>query len=76
MGSTWDHTLENWQWVIGVNLWGVIHGIRTFVPIMLQQSTEGHIVNTASMAGHLSAPFMSVYDATKFAVVTMSDPCI
>ena len=55
------------------NIWGVIHGIRTFVPIMLQQGTEGHVVNTASMAGHLSAPFMSVYDATKFAVVTMSE---
>ena len=49
MGTTWDQTLEKWQWVIGVNLWGVIHGIRTFVPIMLQQGTEGHIVNTASM---------------------------
>ena len=73
MGTTWEQTLENWQWVIGVNLWGVIHGTRTFVPIMLQQGTEGHVVNTASMAGHLSSPFMSVYDVTKFAVVTMSE---
>ena len=69
----WETSLEDWQWVLGVNLWGVIHGIRTFVPILLQQGTEGHIVNTASMAGHISAPFGSVYHATKFAVVTISE---
>lgn len=72
-GPTWSQPLENWEWGLGVNLWGVIHGIRTFVPLMLQQGTEGHVVNTASMAGHLSSPFMSVYDATKFAVVTISE---
>src|SRR5439155_13633508 len=49
------------------------HGIHTFVPLMLKQDTEGHIVNTASMAGLLSAPFMSIYDATKFAVVAISE---
>ena len=49
--NIWESTIEDWKWVIGVNLWGVIHGIRTFVPIMLKQETEGHIVNTASMAG-------------------------
>ena len=70
---SWQQTLENWQWVLGVNLWGVIHGIRTFVPILLQQDTEGHVVNTASMAGHLSLPLGSVYHATKFAVVTISE---
>ncbi|MGH3055390.1 MAG: SDR family NAD(P)-dependent oxidoreductase, partial [Gaiellaceae bacterium] len=69
----WEQTLESWRWVIDVNLWGVIHGIRTFVPILLQQGTEGHIVNTASMAGHISLPMMSVYHATKFAVVTISE---
>jgi NAD(P)-dependent dehydrogenase (short-subunit alcohol dehydrogenase family) len=72
-GPTWNQPLQNWEWGFGVNLWGVIHGIRTFVPIMLQQGTEGHVVNTASMAGLLSAPFMSVYDATKFAVVAISE---
>ena len=72
-GPSWTQPLQNWEWGFGVNLWGVIHGIRTFVPIMLQQDTEGHVVNTASMAGLVSAPFMSVYDATKFAVVTISE---
>jgi len=70
---SWQQTLENWQWVLGVNLWGVIHGIRTFVPILLQQDTEGHVVNTASMAGHLSLPLGAVYHASKFAVVTISE---
>ena len=70
---SWQQTLENWHWVLGVNLWGVIHGIRTFVPILLQQDTEGHVVNTASMAGHLSLPLGAVYHASKFAVVTISE---
>lgn len=69
----WEQTAETWQWALGVNLWGVIHGIRTFVPIMLRQDTEGHIVNTASLAGVTSLPFFSVYDATKHAVVTLSE---
>jgi NAD(P)-dependent dehydrogenase (short-subunit alcohol dehydrogenase family) len=72
-GPMWSQPLQNWEWGFGVNLWGVIHGIRTFVPIMLDQGTEGHVVNTASMAGLLSSPFMSVYNATKFAVVTISE---
>jgi NAD(P)-dependent dehydrogenase (short-subunit alcohol dehydrogenase family) len=72
-GPSWTQPVQNWEWGFGVNLWGVIHGIRTFVPIMLKQDTEGHIVNTASMAGLLSSPFMSIYDATKFAVVTISE---
>jgi NAD(P)-dependent dehydrogenase (short-subunit alcohol dehydrogenase family) len=72
-GPSWTQPLQNWEWAFGVNLWGVIHGIRTFTPILLKQDTEGHIVNTASMAGLLSAPFMAVYNATKFAVVTISE---
>ena len=72
-GPSWTQPLQNWEWGFGVNLWGVVHGIRTFVPLMLKQETEGHIVNTASMAGLLSAPFMSIYDATKFAVVAISE---
>ena len=72
-GLTWDQPLADWEWVIGVNLWGVIHGVRTFVPIMLEQKTEGHIVNTASMAGLVSGPFMSIYNVTKHGVVTLSE---
>jgi NAD(P)-dependent dehydrogenase (short-subunit alcohol dehydrogenase family) len=70
---TWELALETWQWVIGVNLWGVIHGIREFVPIMLKQGTEGHVVNVASMAGLLSNPLLAPYYATKHAVVALSE---
>ena len=71
--ASWEVSLEGWEQVLGVNLWGVVHGIRTFVPIMLQQGTEGHVVNTASMAGLMSLPLLSPYHATKFAVVTISE---
>jgi NAD(P)-dependent dehydrogenase (short-subunit alcohol dehydrogenase family) len=70
---TWEQSLEEWAQVVDVNLWGVIHGIRTFVPIMLRQGTEGHVVNTASMAGLMSLPLIAPYHATKFAVVTVSE---
>jgi NAD(P)-dependent dehydrogenase (short-subunit alcohol dehydrogenase family) len=70
---SWEQPIEGWQQVFGVNLWGVIHGIRTFVPIMLRQGTEGHVVNTASMAGLVSLPLLSPYHATKHAVVTISE---
>ncbi|MCH8283698.1 MAG: SDR family NAD(P)-dependent oxidoreductase [Chloroflexi bacterium] len=69
----WEETLHDWEWVMGVNLWGVIHGIRAFVPRMLAQDTEGHIVNTASMAGHISGAGLGVYKVTKFGVVTISE---
>src|SRR3989454_8974881 len=72
-GPVWERTLADWQWVLGVNLWGVIHGIRTFVPIMLRQETEGHIVNTASVAGLVSLPMLTIYDVTKHGVVTLSE---
>jgi len=65
--------LADWQWVIGVNLWGVINGIRTFVPIMLAQDTECHIVNTASIAGLLSYHPVSAYQVTKHAIVALSE---
>lgn len=71
--AAWEYALEDWQWTLGVNLWGVIHGIRSFLPIMLEQGVEGHVVNTASMGGLLSVPFGSVYHATKHAVVTISE---
>jgi NAD(P)-dependent dehydrogenase (short-subunit alcohol dehydrogenase family) len=72
-GPMWEHTLDDWQWVLGVNLWGVIHGIRTFVPIMLRQGEPAHVVNTASLAGLTSNPFLGVYNVTKHAVVTLSE---
>ncbi len=73
IGAVHEHTLADWQWVINVNLWGVIHGVRAFVPRMLAGGDEGHIVNTASMAGLTTAPFMSVYDVTKHGVVALSE---
>jgi NADP-dependent 3-hydroxy acid dehydrogenase YdfG len=72
-GAIWENTIADWEWLMGVNLWGVIHGIRVFVPIMLRQDTEGHIVNTASIAGLVSPPFSGLYNVTKHAVVTLSE---
>ena len=72
-GTLWEQPLENFEWVFGVNLWGVIHGIRSFVPILLEQDEEGHIVNTASMAGLTSTAGNGVYQMTKHAVVTLSE---
>jgi NAD(P)-dependent dehydrogenase (short-subunit alcohol dehydrogenase family) len=72
-GPTWTTTLEEWEWVLGVNLMGVVHGIRAFVPRMLAQGGEGHVVNTASAAGLISVPGSSVYCVSKHAVVTMSE---
>jgi NAD(P)-dependent dehydrogenase (short-subunit alcohol dehydrogenase family) len=72
-GLSWEMPLSTWQWVIGVNLWGVVHGIRSFVPLLLQQAEGGHIVNTASVAGLVAAPFMGPYNASKHAVVGVSE---
>jgi NAD(P)-dependent dehydrogenase (short-subunit alcohol dehydrogenase family) len=71
-GLSWEMPLSTWEWVIGVNLWGVIHGVRAFVPLLLQQP-EGHVVNTASVAGLVAAPFMGPYNASKHAVVGLSE---
>ncbi len=71
-GLSWEAPLETWQWVIGVNLWGVVHGIRAFVPRIIEQSS-GHVVNTASVAGLVAAPFMGPYNASKHAVVAVSE---
>jgi NAD(P)-dependent dehydrogenase (short-subunit alcohol dehydrogenase family) len=70
-GPTWANTLDDWNWIVGVNLWGVIHGVRTFLPIMLEQGDEGHIVNTASLAGLM--PGRGIYGVTKQAVVALSE---
>lgn len=72
-GITWERTTKDWEWVLGVNLWSVIHGIRIFIPQMIKQGDECHIVNTASMAGLTSNPFMAPYNVTKHAVVTLSE---
>jgi len=71
--TIWESTLADWQWVIGVNLWGVIYGLRVFVPIMLAQDTECYIVNTASVAGLLPYHPVSSYQVTKHAVVALSE---
>ncbi|HZP94078.1 MAG TPA: SDR family oxidoreductase [Burkholderiales bacterium] len=72
-GLLWEHSVKDWEWALGVNVWGVIHGTRVFTPILLAQGTEGHIVNTASVAGLLSLPGMGMYCLTKHAVVTLSE---
>ena len=69
----WECTVGDWQWILGVNLFGVVHGVRTFTPIMLDQGSVGHIVNTASVAGLVSAPLLGVYKASKHAVVSISE---
>ena len=71
--SIWESPIADWEWVMGVNLWGVIHGVRVFVPIMLAQDTACHIVNTASMAGLVSGSGLGVYRVTKHGVVTLSE---
>jgi NADP-dependent 3-hydroxy acid dehydrogenase YdfG len=72
-GFVWENSVADWEWVLGVNLWSVIHGIRLFVPKMLAQGDECHVVNTASVAGLLSPQTMGIYNASKHAVVTLSE---
>ena len=71
-GMAWELSAADWEWVLGVNLWGVIHGIRAFVPQMVAQG-QGHVVNTASIAGLVAAPGLAAYCATKHAVVAISE---
>jgi NAD(P)-dependent dehydrogenase (short-subunit alcohol dehydrogenase family) len=77
-GLIWENSVADWEWVLGVNLWGVVHGVRLFTPMMLaaaqaDPSYQGHIVNTASMAGLLNAPNMGIYNVSKHAVVSLSE---
>ena len=69
----WEHTLADWEWVLGVNLWGVIHGIRSFVPRMLAQGDECHIVNTASILGLVGGSGEGIYKVSKHGVVVLSE---
>jgi NAD(P)-dependent dehydrogenase (short-subunit alcohol dehydrogenase family) len=77
-GLIWEVSLRDWEWVLGVNVMGVVHGVRVFTPMMLEAAKadpgyEGHIVNTASMAGLLTPPNMGVYNVSKHAVVSLSE---
>ena len=77
-GLIWENSVQDWEWVLGVNLWGVIHGVRLFTPMMLAAAKadpawRGHIVNTASMAGLLTPPNMGVYNVSKHAVVSLTE---
>ena len=77
-GLLWENTLADWNWVLGVNLWGVVHGVRLFTPMMLEAAKadpayQGHIVNTASMAGLLTPPNMGIYNVSKHAVVSLTE---
>lgn len=71
-GPLWTVPLESWKWMLGVNLWGVIHGVHAFTPLLVEQR-EGHIVNTASAAGLVSAPLLGPYVTSKHAVVALSE---
>jgi NAD(P)-dependent dehydrogenase (short-subunit alcohol dehydrogenase family) len=72
LGLAWENTLADWEWMLGVNLWGVIHGVRVFTPLLLAQN-EGHIVNTASVAGLINPPNSGMYNVTKHAVVALTE---
>ena len=77
-GLVWENSVKDWEWVLGVNLMGVVHGVRVFTPMMLEAARNdpawrGHIVNTASMAGLLTPPNMGVYNVSKHAVVSLSE---
>ncbi|MFW5330460.1 SDR family oxidoreductase [Hydrogenophaga sp. ZJX-1] len=77
-GLVWENSVKDWEWVLGVNVWGVIHGVRLFTPLMLAAAKadpayQGHIVNTASMAGLLTPPNMGIYNVSKHAVVSLTE---
>jgi NAD(P)-dependent dehydrogenase (short-subunit alcohol dehydrogenase family) len=77
-GLVWEVSLEDWRWILGVNLMGVVHGVRVFTPMMLEAARkdpdyEGHITNTASMAGMVNMPNMGVYNVSKHAVVSLTE---
>jgi NAD(P)-dependent dehydrogenase (short-subunit alcohol dehydrogenase family) len=72
LGAVWENSVADWQWILGVNLWGVINGVRAFTPHLIAQN-QGHIVNTASVAGLISPPGSGAYNVTKHAVVALSE---
>jgi NAD(P)-dependent dehydrogenase (short-subunit alcohol dehydrogenase family) len=72
LGAAWEGSLGDWQWIVGVNLWGVIHGVRSFVPRLMARNA-GHVVNTASVAGIINTPGSAAYNVTKHGVVAFSE---
>lgn len=77
-GLVWENSVKDWEWVLGVNVWGVVNGVRLFTPMMLEAAAkdpayQGHIVNTASMAGLLNPPNMGIYNVSKHAVVSLTE---
>jgi NAD(P)-dependent dehydrogenase (short-subunit alcohol dehydrogenase family) len=72
-GIIWDRTVADWEWVLGVNTWGIIHGIRSFVPRMIAQGGEGHVVNTSSLAGLVSNAYSGPYNVSKFAALGITE---
>jgi NAD(P)-dependent dehydrogenase (short-subunit alcohol dehydrogenase family) len=72
-GVIWENTVSDWGWVLGVNLWGVIHGVRTFVPLMLEQDVEAHIVNVSSMTGLTRSSNLGTYTVSKHGIVALSE---
>ena len=72
-GNAWERTDDDWRWVIDVNLFGVVNGLRSFVPILLNEGAPAHIVNTASLGGLMVGPYLSPYIVSKHAVVALSE---
>ena len=71
--SAWESTWEEWEWVMNVNLWGVLYGVKIFIPLMIAQDTDAHIVNVASVAGLLPDHPCAPYQVTKHAVVSLTE---
>jgi NAD(P)-dependent dehydrogenase (short-subunit alcohol dehydrogenase family) len=72
-GYSWEFSLDEWRWILGVNLWGTIHGIKAFVPAMVERGEEAHIVNTASIGGLVAFPRLAMYTAAKSGVIGLSE---
>jgi NAD(P)-dependent dehydrogenase (short-subunit alcohol dehydrogenase family) len=72
-GITWQRTLADWEWVMGVNFWGMLHGIRAFVPRMIEGGEEGHVVDTSSLAGMLTVAYSAPYVVSKFAALALTE---
>jgi NAD(P)-dependent dehydrogenase (short-subunit alcohol dehydrogenase family) len=72
-GLAWEFPLEDWEWIVGVNLWGTVYGVKAFVPRMIEGGEDGHIVNTASLGGLIAFPRIAMYSAAKSAVVGLSE---
>ncbi len=72
-GLCWERSMADWQWAFGVNVYGIIHGQRSFLPRMIAQNTEGHVLNTASVAAFVSAPFSGPYVVSKCAALSLTE---